>query len=1027
MTLPELAVRRPVTTMVTLVCMLVIGWIALDRLPLAFMPEMQEKELHVIVDYPNSTPKVTEQMIVRPLEEALTSINGVKHTWARADTRQGRVNLNFEWGVDMDIVRVEVMERIERARDQLPDDVDLIRVSNSWDAGDSGETILEARLSSGRDLSKDYRLLERRIIKPLERIAGVSSVILDGVNPREIKINLNLNALKRHGLDARAVLDVLNKNNADQSLGIVRTDSFRTNLRAVGAFRTVEEIADLPITNTNLRVKDVAEVTYKEPPLDYGRHLHGQFAVGLSIAKESGANTVEVCDNVLTLVNQMSEDPELEGINFLVWENQGKEIKNTIADLKQTGLIGAFLAALVLFMFLRRTSTTLIAVSCIPFSLIVACGILWFQGRTLNTISLLGLIVGIGMLVDNAVVVMENIDRFQQRGFTNRVSALLGARQVSIAVTAATLTSVLAFAPLIFNKGSEMNVIFRELALTVCYTLLASLFVSQTLIPLATARFIKKGKAKPKGRIMAFLENNYEKTLDFTLKHRWLAPVVGLSVVASIYFPVSRMEFNFEPKNSEMYVEIAYKFSESLSLERKEDVITLVEQALEPHKEAFDVDAVYSWWSPNWSLTRLYMKDGFTHELHMNKVRKALPDLLPRIAGVDLEVRDNVPFWQRNRGKRLAFRLEGSDTDELERLAKEAAVYLENTPGLFDVYSSENSGNLELHTTLDRDRVWAYGLNPGYPGAAVELTFRGRRLPRFRGPDGEVEMRLTLDEKDVQSVENLRNLPLLREGKTPVPLDSFADFKVVKTPSMIVRNNKTTGIWIGAKYEDGKKSDYIDAIQPKLEAMDLPYGYSWVMNPGNREVEENQTELLISVILAVFLIFAVMAALFESIMQAFSIMVSLPFAIVGAAWCLFLFDIDVDQPAAIGVILLLGIVVNNGIVMIEHMNIYRRHGFERHQAMLRGGKERFRPILMTAVTTLMGLVPIAVQKPALAGVYYYSLAYVIIGGLVVSTVLTTLLLPATVTILEDFWAWILRLFGFKSRMKKPATGSEVLA
>lgn len=1016
MTLPELAIRRPITILVTLISIIVIGAIALRRLPLAFMPDMEARRVFVIVDYPNASPKAVERMIVRPLEEALGSISGLKHMWSNCDENGGRVNLSFDWNTDIDIKRAEIRERLDRHREELPEDVERITLSSSWNPKQTGDTIMEARLSSGRNLSKDYDLLDRKILRPLERIPGVASVILDGVNPREVHINLRLNAIKRHNLDVRDLLNTLTQNNLDRSLGKVRNQKQTFTLRATGSFKSIDEIANLPISGTDLKLRDIAEVTYKEPPLEYGRHLDGQFAVGLSVTKESSANTVAVCNAVREMVAQIAEDPELEGINFLVWQDQGREITNTINDLKQTGLFGAILACFILFLFLRRMSTTIIAVICIPFSVIVACGVVWALGKTLNTITLLGLIVGIGMLVDNAVVIMENIVRFQQKGYSSRVSALLGSREVSVAVIAATLTSIIVFLPLIFSKPSEMNILLRELALTVCFTLLASLFISQTLIPMATGRFLKdKDRRRKPGKLMTWLQERYAAMLAVTLNHRWIAPVIGLIVIVSAAFPILRLNYNLDTNELEMFVTARYRFSEDLSLERKEEIVTMVEKALEPHKEKQHIDSIYSWWSDRFSMTRLYMEDGFTTESAMNRLRRALPDLLPKIAGVRMEVMDNGPFWQRNRGKRVGAQIQGTDTETLSVLSREAKQRLETIPGLFDFFTDSEGGSTEVHARVDRNRAREYGIDINQPAEVVGLTFRGRRLPRFKGPDGEVEMRLTLEEREVESLDQLKNLPFLREEGMAVPLESFAEFSVVKGPEGIRRNNKVTSQWVGARFEEGQKADYMRAIRAELEKMALPYGYRWDFQSFNRDQAESQKEFVINLILALGLIFAVMAGLFESMRQALSLMISLPLAVTGAAWALYLSGTDFDQPASVGLLLLLGIVVNNGIVMIEHFNQYRRAGMERTQAILRGGPERLRPILMTALTTLVGLIPMAVQQPSLGGVYYYSMAFVIMGGLLLSTVLTSILLPTTVCLVEDGLGWLGRVLGIPYR------------
>lgn len=1009
MTLPELAIRRPITTVVALISLFVMGAIAVVKLPLAFMPEIDKPQIFIIANYPNSSPQAVERLIVRPIEDEMSSIAGLQWMWSNCDANGGRVNLSFNFDKDMGVARTEVRERLERARENLPDDIERIQISDNWNPRESGETIMETRISSGRDLSRNYPLLERKILRPLQRIPGVAAVVLDGVNPREVRINLKMEALRRHRLRADQIQAALVGNNLDASLGILRNDQSKWTVRALGAFSEVGDLARLPLPGSALSLGDVAEIAYEEPPLEYGRRLNGQFAVALSIAKESTANTIVVSNLVRNRIEAMQNDPELEGIDFLIWQDQGKEILKTIGDLKQTGWLGAFLAAVILYLFLKRSSTTLIALSAIPFSLVVACGILWAQGKTLNTITLLGLIVGIGMLIDNAVVVMENIDRHQKLGLRQVVAAQLGAREVSVAVIAATLTSVIVFLPMIFSRPSEMNLLLKELAVTVCITLLASLLISQTLIPLAAARYIRADRVRKAGPLMQRLERVYARLLEKTLRKRWIVPSLGLLLVGSVFWPYQKVEKNFETNPSEMFVGLRYIFSENLSLAQKEAYVDQVEQALEPHLESYEVDSHYSFWSTRFTTTRLYMKTGFTHEEHMNSVRADLRQRLPRIPGVQLEVQDNVPFWDRSRGKRVGAQLTGPDSEGLAQLAAKAKAELAGIPGLFDINSEAEGNAFELHSSPDRVRAHAYGIPLDRASDVVELTFRGRRLPRFKGPDGEVEMRLTLEEQREESLDQLRNLPIGSGANFGLPLEQIAEFHTVKAPAMIRRNNKATGVWIGAKFNEGLKEEWQAQVRARFAAMELPLGYSFDYDSGRRQQEESQTETLINFALALLLIFAVMAGLFESLLQAKALLVSLPFAITGAFWALYLTGTDMDQPAIVGLFLLVGIVVNNGIVMVEHINLYRRAGLAREQAMVRGGRERLRPVLMTALTTLFGLVPMVIQRPALSGVYYYSMAYVIMGGLLLSTVVTIFILPVTICLLEDTVAWMRRM------------------
>ncbi len=1005
MTLPELAIKRHVTTLMIIVSLVVLGGVALLRLPLAFLPDVDEPQLFVRLPYETASPEQVERMVVRPVEDALGSVKGLRNMWSRCNQDGGMVRLEFDWSMNMTLARVEVWEKIDRIRRDLPSDMGDITVSSNWDARDADMPIIEGRLSSNKDLSESYDLLDRKIVRPLERIPGVAQVRLDGVNPREVRINLRVADLEFHGLDIREVSRILQRSNFDQSLGKVTEGEVRYALRTVGTFASIEEIQNLVIRSDGLQLGDVADVVYEEPPLEYGRHLDGNFAIGITVSQEGKANTVEVCDAIEKRIAAMGVDSDLEGINFLVWFSQGREIKKTLKDLMFTGIFGAILASIVLYGFLRRITTTMVSVLCIPFSLIVTCGIVWAQGNTLNTLTLLGLIVGIGMLVDNAVVVMENIFRHRELGYDQKTAARLGSREVSTAVIAATLTSVIVFLPLIFNKPSEMNIYLKVLGITVCLTLLASLFISQTLIPLSTSWFIK-AKPRPRGRLITGFEERYVRLLKFNLRHRWLTPIIGLVVVGSAVYPFIKIDKNFDTSQSELFVQVRYDISEDMSLERKEELVYQVEAALEPHREEMKARSIYSFWSDRWTLTRVYLHEGQANEANIADVRETLRKVLPEIAGVKLEVMENRQHWRHDRGKRVAFQLVGEDSEVLARLAEEARLRLEEIPGLGETFSSNEQGGQEIHVELDRELAARYGVFPTQPAEVVGLTFRGRRLQRFRTGDGEREMRMTLDERETESLSQLTNLPLWTNEGQKVPLASLASFREVAGAEHIMRDERMTSVWVGARYDEGSREQYMPLVTAVMNGMEFPYGYRWTFGRWQQRQQEKSKEFLTNLLLALLLIFAVMAGLFESVRQAIALMIALPFALAGAVWTLYLTGTDFDQPGAVGLLLLIGIVVNNGIVMIEHVNGYRRRGMDRYDAMIKGGRERLRPILMTAITTLVSLVPMVIQKPSLGGVYYYSMALVIMGGLAVSTFLTSVLLPTNTTLVEDFFGLI---------------------
>jgi HAE1 family hydrophobic/amphiphilic exporter-1 len=400
---------------------------------------------------------------------------------------------------------------------------------------------------------------------------------------------------------------------------------------------------------------------------------------------------------------------------------------------------------------------------------------------------------------------------------------------------------------------------------------------------MATSWFIKS-RPRPRARAMTWLENKYVGVLSFMMRRRWLTPVIGLVIIASAVFPFMKVDKNFDTSQSEMFVQVRYEFSEEPSLEKKEEYVNMVEAALEPYREEFMARSIYSFWSDRWTLTRVYLNEGQANEDNVAHVRGRLREVLPEYAGLKLTVQENRQFWRHDRGKRVAFQIVGEDSEMLADLGEEAKQRLEAIPGLHDVSVGRDDVGQEIHVELDRDLVSRMGVSPMQPAEVVGLTFRGRRMQRFRTEDGEREMRLTLDEQENETISQLQNLPLWTDEGEKVPLASMADFHEVQASEHIHRDNRLTSLWVGARYEEGTREQYMGPVRETMDAMEFPFGYSWTFGRWQHRQQEKATEFLVNLTLALLLVFAVMASLFESVRQAIALMVALPFALSGAFW-----------------------------------------------------------------------------------------------------------------------------------------------
>jgi hydrophobic/amphiphilic exporter-1 (mainly G- bacteria), HAE1 family len=1004
--LPRWALRNPVTAGMSLVCMLALGAIAAPKLPLAFLPEVSFPALEINIPYPNALPAQVEEEITRPAEEALATLSRVRkiNSWSSANS--ANISVEFDWGQDIAPLRVEAREKLDRIRDRLPVDVDQIRV-NSFRSSDI--PVLECRIAADRDLSRDYELLDRHVADPLRRVAGVAKVELYGVEPPRVRIDFRLADLRRHGLDANQVLTRLDASSRSLSAGMLRRADQAWPLRVVNQFGTLEEFQQFPVTAAGLRLGDVATVALLEPELDYGRHLDRGRAIGLNVIKESGANTVDVAARTRRTLKELEQDPQLRGVRVITFTDQGEQIMNSIKGLLEAGIIGAVLATFVLLFFLRKLSTTLVVAAVMPLAMLATAALLYFGGRSLNILSMMGLMLAVGMMVDNAVVVLESIQRHRERGESRIRATLRGSREVLPAVISSTATSIIVFLPLVIGGRSEITTWIGEVGRTIIFTLLCSLFLSLTVIPLAMGRLLRAGIGEP-SPLLVRLANGHQRILAWTLRHRPATAGIAFGIFVGaifLFLPVDKSAFTAAKVEA---VSIRYEFADNVNYRQAEKYVSRVEDWIHPRMDTLHVKSSYSYFGNNEAITRAYLADGWADDEGAQKVREQLREKLPPLPGVKLRLEDNQ---SQSGPSRLGVRIYGEPGPRLDQLAEEVERRMTRVEGLTDVVVGGERGREEVEVVVDRDRAFQYGLTTSSVGTSVAQFFRGRPLARFRGPHGEVQVEARLAQEDRSSVEGLKDLPVSAAqmtgvGPRAVPLAAVADFRTVRTAASVERQQRRSIVSVRGNYDSKKGGDVRNRVRDVLNAMTFPTGYSWSFGGAFEEEDQTQKELLINLLLALVLVYLVMAALFESLLHPFAIMLALPFAFVGIAVTCFATGSPFNLMSQIGLLILVGIVVNNGIVLVHHIHGLRERGIERSQAILQAAHDRLRPILMTTLCTCLGMLPLAIGGNHVGDVLYYPLARTVMGGLAASTLLTLLLVPCLYTLLEDGWGMITR-------------------
>lgn len=991
MNLVRLAVFRPVTAAMLLVSILLVGGIAFVRIPLAFLPAVDVPFISVEIPHPDGSPGQIEEEIVEPVEDALAQLSGIKQIRSTATADQASFVLEFEWGQELDVVRMQVGEKLDQIRPDLPERAQTIFVT-SFNTEDI--PVVQARVSApGVDLSASYPLLEAHLLDPLRRVHGVARVDLDGVEPREVFVDLVADRLVEHRVDVGTLVERLQAASTQSVLGEVTEGRTRYRVRGLGSFDSLEELQSMPIGIGNLVLGDIAEVTYEEPPIAYGRHLDREQAVGLTIYKESTANTVEVVDEVMRVIEEdVAADPALRGIDLFVWENQADAIRDGIEGLTKAGMVGAGIAVVCLLFFLGRLDSTLVVALSIPFSVIATAGVLYFMGKTLNLLSMMGLMLAVGMLVDNAIVVLESIDRQRAEGVPARQAALNGARSVTMAVAAATLTTVIVFLPLVLGGRSELTTWLREVGITISLALGCSLLSSLTLIPLVSARLRSSPKSMGANRWQR-IEHAYGVLLRWTLRRKgWSALLLVASLgagMAPLMAGWVKTEQFSAHVNERLF--LRYEFTDFHYKSQSERVVGSVEEYLFGHADEFGIAEVYSFFGENQAGTTIGLERKDLDDEAVKTLREKIRSGLPEFAGA--RVLFDEEGSSGGSATHFAVQLYGRDAETLRKVGEQVRDLLQAQAKVRDVTTSFEHARGEVQVRLDRERAVRRGIRAQDAAEAFGFTLGGMPLPRFRDGRREVDTWLALRIEDRASSEDLASITFFGDDGQPIELGHLANFEIVPRPTEISRVDRQGNVSVRATYEGDAWEDTRTQIEQRLDQLDMPLGYSWSWDARIVEQDEQAQQMGVNFLLALVLVYLVLASLFESLARPFAILLSIVFALPGAAWMLALTDTPLNLMAQIGLLILLGVVVNNGVVLLDRVGQLEAEGFTRQDAFVRAGMDRLRPIAMTATTTVLGLVPLALGGSTVGGLFYFPLARCVMGGLISAAVLTLVGLP----------------------------------
>jgi HAE1 family hydrophobic/amphiphilic exporter-1 len=975
MSMIKLAVKRPVTMIILVSVILILGFFTYNKLTVDLLPDMELPVAVVMTTYGGVGPEEVESGVTELLESALTMVSNVDTMQSISSAGQSTIIMQFKWGTDMDAAAIEIKDSIGFVEGFLPsgaEDPMIIKMDPTM------MPIIQMGVS-GQDLAQVQEIAEEVIEPRLSRIPEIASVIITGGQEREVKVEIDPVRLENYGLTLSQVAQVLQMENFNMSSGKVTQGTREYYVRNMQQFESVEDIRNVAIltaTGLNLRLGDVATVTdgYKEME-QYTRVNHQQ-AVGIHLMKQTDANTVHASEAVREELAKIQEEMNLDFEIDIVYDSAdyiNQSIDSTIRMIYE----GALLAMLVLFLFLRNMRSTLIIFTAIPLSIISTFILMYFYGATLNLITMGGLALGIGRIVDDSIVVFENIYRHRSLGLPPMEAAVTGASEVSSAVIASTLTFVAVFLPMVFVEGLA-SIVFSPMAMTISFAILCSLLVALTLIPLMASRLLTDKSMQMtqagSGRIynvtkkfadgMDNLGERYKVLLQACLNHRRRVVIIVTLLMVAAIAAMPLMGAEFLPATDSGEISVTVETDKGTTLDDTDKIITEMERRL------LDIEEVDLVFTSVGSAGTMMMSTGgggtnsgtfyvklcpkSERQRDVNNVAEAIRQELAGLAGTKfaVSVMDSTSMMGGSTSP-VVVQISGDDLDMLREISTEVADIVRSTPGTREVTSSMTDGNPEMHIRIDRARAATYGLTPMQVASEIKNAMDGTVATRYKVDGQEIDVKVGYTSEGHDDVDYLTNLTILTPQGAVVKLSQIATFELAQGPIQITREDQVRKAEVSADLLNRDLNSVMTDIQAEVAKMNLPAGYYITFGGENQEMMESFASLGVALLLAILLVYAVMAVQYESFFNPFVIMFSIPTCIIGVVFGLLITGRSFSITAFIGVIMLVGIAVANAIVYVDYLKRLRDGGMERNEAIVEAGRVRLRPILMTAFATIL--------------------------------------------------------------------------
>jgi hydrophobic/amphiphilic exporter-1 (mainly G- bacteria), HAE1 family len=1029
MSIPRIAIARPVTMFMISGIIILMGAVSVTRLPVDLLPDVTYPTVSVFVRYPGVGPQEIEQLITRPIEQTVSAVAGLDQLNSTSSEGISRVSLSFAWGTDLNEAMDDMRMRLDRVRGRMPIDAEPMQIFRQ---DSNAAPIMSLGIEGDYDRVTLREMAENQIGPRLERAEGVAAVTTYGGLRRQIHVQLSKEKIAALELPVDRISALLRSENTNTPLGEVNQGERTYLLRSQAQFQSLDEIRNLVLMTRGgvpIYVRDVAEVVDTTEDVRSLLRINGRPGVRLSVQKQSGTNTVQVADNIKAEIDRINA--EMPNIKLNVLDDSSVYISRSIHSVQEHALLGAGLVTLIIFLFLRSFRSTLIVCTSIPISVVGTFALLYFAGYTLNIMTFGGLALGIGMVVDAAIVVLENAYRHMEHGKDRVTAAVEGSEEVWGAIVASILTHIAVFVPLLFLTGIS-SILFKQLSVVVIFSLLMSLLVAVTIVPVLCAHLLKlptpveerKGLA---GRAFTMSENffermddEYRRFLHKALAHRPTVLGIGVaSVVAAVFmFPLLNTEL--APQTDEGVVQLSAELAAGTRIERTDAIMSRIEQMtqqLVPEAQTLIASAgaggggFGGGGGTSRGRIEVFLVPKDQRERSSDQIAFDLRRQLSGIPGVIVRANASGGNNQLNRlmsggqgnESRMGVEIRGEDLETSRRLALEVQDLLQTIPGIADPRLARDEARPEMAVQIDRPKAALFGLNTTQVANTIRTNVAGTIAAQFRQGGYEYPIIVRLKQEDREQVSDVNDVMVNTASGVSLPVRNVMVIQSQLGPSQIDRKNQERMIMVSAEPEI-PLSQAVKAVQARLPEISRPQDFSIGFGAEVEQQAKTFNELRLVLILALILVYAVMASQYESLRDPFIIMFSVPTAAIGVVLALYLTGTSFNLQAYLGVIMLGGIVVSNAILLVDYTNILRRRdGMELREAVEVAGRTRLRPILMTSLATTLGLVPMALGIGE-GSELQVPLARVVIGGLLTSTFITLVFVPTVYTLFEEGWS-----------------------